>query len=38
MAPPYAIIIMGDLEEKILKIRWRYIDDILMFWQHGENF
>ena len=44
MAPPYAILFMGDLEEKILKdcdkkplIWWRYIDDIFMLWQHGEK-
>ena len=44
MAPPYAIIFMGDLEEKILKdcdkkplTSWRPIDDILMLWQHGEK-
>ena len=37
MAQPYAIIFMGDLEEKILKdydekplTWWRYIDDIFM--------
>ena len=44
MAPPYAILFMGDLEEKILKdcdknplTWWRYIDDIFMLWQHGEK-
>ena len=44
MAPPYAIVFLGDLEEKILKesdknplVWWRYIDDIFMLWQHGEN-
>ena len=44
MAAPYAIIIMGDLEEKILKdcdkkplTWWRYIDDIFMLWQHREK-
>ena len=44
MAPPYAIIFMGDLEEKILEksalkplVWWRYIDDIFMLWQHGEE-
>ena len=44
MAPPYAIIFMGDLEEKLHKDcdkkhltwwRWQYIDDIFMLWQHG---
>ena len=40
MAPPCAIIFMGDLEEKLLKdfdrkplAWWRYIDDIFMLWQ-----
>ena len=35
---------MGDLEEKLLKdcdkkpfAWWRYIDDIVMLWQHGEK-
>ena len=44
MAPPYAIIFMGDLEERILKdwsfkplVWWRYIDDIFLLWQHGEE-
>ena len=44
MAPPYAIIFMSDLEEKILKdydkkpLTWRrYIDDIFMLWQDGEK-
>ena len=42
MAPPYAILFMGDLETKMLKdcdkkplTWWRYIDDIFMLWQHG---
>ena len=44
MAPPYAIIFLGDLEEKIFSdydispIVWgRYIDDIFMLRQHGEK-
>ena len=44
MAPPYAIIFMGNLEEKLLKdcdkkllAWWRYIDDIFMLWQHSEK-
>ena len=44
MAPPYAILFMGDLEEKIFKdcdkkplTWWRYIDDIFMLWRHGEK-
>ena len=44
MAPPYAIIFMGDLEERILQscsfkplVWWRYIDDIFLLWQHEEE-
>ena len=44
MAPPYAIIFMDDLENKMLageefkpKIWWRYIDDIFLVWEHGEE-
>ena len=44
MAPSYAILFMGDLEEKILdrgeckpSIWWRYIDDIFCIWEHGED-
>ena len=44
MAPPYAILFMSDLEEDILDssvlkplVWWRYIDDIFMLWQHGEE-
>ena len=44
MAPPYAIIFIGDLEERILKdysfkplVWWRYIDDIFLLWQHGKK-
>ena len=43
-APPYAIIYMAALEEDFLEtlikkpwLWWRYIDDIFMIWQHGEN-
>ena len=43
-APPYAIIFMADLEERILKdielkprIWWRYIDDIFFIWENGED-
>ena len=43
-APPYAILFMGYLEDKILNslvekplVWWRYIDDIFMIWQHGEE-
>ena len=42
--PPYAIIFMADLEERILedielqpRIWWRYIDDIFFIWEHGED-
>ena len=44
MAPPYAIIFMGDLEERILQncsfkplVWWRYIDDIFLLWQLWEE-
>ena len=44
MAPPYAIIFMSDLEEKLLKdydkkpLAWsRYIDDTFMLWEHDEK-
>ena len=43
-APPYAVIFMGDFEDRALqnyelkpKIWWRYIDDIFMIWEHGEE-
>ena len=43
-APPYAIVYMGDFEEKAIDgfplkpwIWWRYIDDIFMIWEHGEE-
>ena len=38
-APPYAILFMGYLEDKVLSsfvkkplVWWRYIDDIFMIW------
>ena len=44
MAPPYAVIFMGKIEEEFLETQslkpmvwWRYIDDIFMLWQHGEQ-
>ena len=43
-APPYAILFMAALEEKILNkvkkkpnVWWRYIDDIFFIWEHGEE-
>ena len=43
-APPYAILFMADLEEKIFNkvkkkpnVWWRYIDDIFFTWEHGEE-
>ena len=43
-APPYAILFMANLEEKMLEgfekkpmIWWRYIDDIFFIWEHGEE-
>ena len=42
--PPYAIIFMGDLGERILQncsfkplVWWRYIDDIFLLMQHREE-
>ena len=44
-APPYAILFMADLKEKILSasekkpmIWWSYLDDIFFIWEHGEEF
>ena len=44
MAPSYANIFMSNLEEEFLEtqaskplIWWRFIDDILMIWTHGED-
>ena len=44
MAPTYANLFVGDLEEKLLAqfplkpyLWWRYIDDIFMVWTHGED-
>ena len=44
MAPPYAVLFMGKLEEEFSEAQslkpivwWRYIDDIFMWWQHGEQ-
>ena len=43
-APPYAILYMAHLEEKLLKIFekkpkiwWRYIDHIFFIWEQGEE-
>ena len=43
-APAYTILFMGYLEDKILNslvekplVWWRYIVDIFMIWQHGEE-
>ena len=43
-APPYAIVYMGEFEENAVngfplkpRIWWRYIDDIFMIWEHGED-
>ena len=44
MAPSYANIFMGKLENKILQtvdetptVWWRYIDDIIAIWPHGKQ-
>ena len=43
-APSYAILFLAALEEKLLAdaqdkpwVWWRYIDDIFLIWQHGEE-
>ena len=43
-APPYSILFMADLEKRLLSdidlkpyIWWRYIDDIFLIWEHGEE-
>ena len=43
-APPYGILCMAHLEEKLLEIFekkpmiwWRYIDNIFFIWEHGEE-
>ena len=44
MAPQYAILFMSALEETLLEssplkpmVWWRYIDDIFLLWEHGED-
>ena len=44
MAPSYANIFMGRLEQRLLKnqskqpmVWWRFIDDIFLVWTHGET-
>ena len=44
IAPPYAVIFLGDLEERFFSdcdtlslVWWRYIDNIFMLWQHAEK-
>ena len=43
-ALPYSILFMADLEKSLLSdidlkpyIWWRYIDDIFLIWEHGEE-
>ena len=43
-APPSSILFLADLEEKLLRsydckpsVWWRYIDDVLLIWTHGEE-
>ena len=45
LPPPYAVIIVADLQEKILedielqpRIWWRSINDIFLIWEHGEEY
>ena len=42
-APPYSILFLADLEEKLLSsyecgpgVWWHYIDDVFLIWTHGE--
>jgi len=44
MAPSYANMFMGELEKLLLQnttyksaVWWRYVDDIFMIWNHGEE-
>ena len=48
MAPPYAIVTLGDFENGALEnyfqltgfkpwVWWRFIDDIFFIWEHGEE-
>ena len=44
MAPPYAILFMDKFEKEFLEkielkpwVWWRYIDDIFLVWEHGEE-
>ena len=44
MAPSYSIILMAEMEEKLLEfselkpyVWWRYIDDTFVIWEHGEE-
>ena len=44
MAPPYAILYMDDFEKRFLQgcelkpwVWWRYIDDVFLIWEHGEE-
>ena len=44
IVPPYVIIFMDSLEEDMLNnsllkplVWWRYIDDIFVMWEHGEE-
>ena len=43
-APPYAVVYMGEFEENGMEnfnlkpwVWWRYIDDVFMIWEHGEE-
>ena len=43
-APPYSILFLADLEEKLLSsyecgpsVWWRYIDGVFLIWTHGEE-
>ena len=43
-SPPYSILFMAELDEKILRevklkpyFWWQFIDDIFLIWEHGEE-
>ena len=45
LPPPYAVIIVADLQERILedielqpRIWWRSVNDIFLIWEHGEEY
>ena len=44
-APPYSILFIADLKQRLLSyvdvklhIWWRYIDEMYLIWEHGEEY